>query len=89
MMQIYYNDGVNPVTCQHTCRTLREAKEWIQKQIKGYTLVGPDTECDEEVFESSKVAKFQVFDGAPITFNEDGDEDFHDPVYESPYFYTD
>lgn len=88
MMQIYYADGVNPSTCQHTCSTLKEAKAWIQKEIKGRTLVGRGTECDEEVFASSKVAKFEVYDGDPITFTEDGNEELHEPIYASPYFYT-
>ena len=89
MFEIYYTDGVNPSTCLHTSDTLKEAKAWIQKQIKGHTLVGPDTECDEEVFESSKVASYEVYYGAPITIDDDGDEQVHAPVYESPYFYID
>ncbi len=89
MFEVYYADGVNPSTCQHTSDTLKAAKAWIQSQVKGHTLVGQDTGCDEEVYESSKVAMFQVYDGAAVTFTEDGAEDFHEPVYESPYFYTD
>ena len=89
MFEIYYTDGVNPSTCQHTSDTMKAAKAWIQSQIKGHTLVGPDTECDEEVFASSKVASFEVYYGAPITIDDYGDEQVHAPVYESPYFYTD
>lgn len=89
MMQIYYTDGVNPSTFQHTCSTLEEAKGWINEQLKGYTVVDDDHMCSEDVMESAKTALYEVYDGAPVTFNEDGDEDFHDPVYESPYFYTD
>ena len=38
--------------------------------------------------ESSKTAFFAVYDGDPITFNENGDEVFHEPIYASQYFYT-
>ena len=72
----------------HTSDTLKEAKAWIRNQINGHTLVGPDTECSEEIFESSRVANFEVYYGAPITINDDGDEQVHSPVYVSPYFYT-
>lgn len=38
--------------------------------------------------ESSKTAFFAVYDGDPITINENGDEVFHEPIYASQYFYT-
>lgn len=87
-MQIYYADGVNPSTCQHTCSTLEEAKGWIKKQLKGYTVVDDDHMCSEDVMESSKTAFFAVYDGDPVTFDENGEEVFHEPIYASQYFYT-
>ena len=89
MMQIYYADGVNPSTCQHTCSTLKEAKKWINEQIGGYTMVDPYASCSEDVMESYETAFYAVFDGAPVTFDKNGNEVFHEPIYATPYFYTD
>ena len=89
MMQIYYDDGVNPGVCLHTCSTLEEAKGWINEQLKGYTMVDDDHMCSEDVMESSKTAFYAVFDGAPVTFDKNGNEVFHEPIYATPYFYTD
>ena len=88
MMQIYYADGVNPSTCQHTCSTLKEAKKWINEQLKGYTVVDDDHMCSEDVMESAKTAFYAVFDGDPVTFDENGEEVFHEPIYASQYFYN-
>ena len=46
-------------------------------------------ECSDDVFHSSKVAQLLVYEGDTITFDEDGNEDFKDSVFQSPYFYTD
>ena len=88
MMQIYYAAGVNPSPCPPPCSTLEEAKKWINEQIGGYTMVDPYAPCSEDVMESSKTAFFAVYDGDPITFNENGDEVFHEPIYASSYFYA-
>ena len=45
-------------------------------------------ECSDDVFHSSKVAQLLVYEGDTITFDEDGNEDFKDSVFQSPYFYT-
>lgn len=83
MLNIYYEDGVQPSTCIHTCSTLKEAKEWISHELNGYTMVDAD-----DVYESSRTAKYEVFDGDPIITKENGETESFDPVYESPYFYT-
>lgn len=88
MMQIYYDDGVNPGVCLHTCSTLEEAKDWINEQLKGYTMVDGDHMCSEEVMESAKAAFYVVFDGEPLIINEYGEPDFEVPVYVSDLFYT-
>ena len=89
MMNIYFDDGVQPSTCVHTCSTIEEAKIWISGQIKGYTMVDTDHACTEDVMTSSKTALYQVFEGEPVTTNEDGEPTFAEPIYESDYFYTD
>ncbi len=89
MKNIYYNDGVNPSECVHTCNTLEDAKEWVNKQLKGYTMVDADHRCTEEDYQSSRTALYRVFDGEPITLDEDGEPTLAEPIYESNYFYTD
>ena len=88
MMNIYYNDGVQPSTCVRTCRTLEEAKKWISEQLKGYTMVDDIHPCSDDVIASSKTAEFMVFDGEPFAIGVDGEPYFRELVYESDYFYT-
>lgn len=88
MMNIYYNDGVNPSKYVHTCNTLEDAKEWVNKQLKGYTMVDVDHPCTKDNYQSSKIALYQVFYGEPITLNEHGEPNLAEPIYTSDYFYT-
>jgi hypothetical protein len=88
MMNIYYNDGVNPSECVHTCSTLKDAKEWIIRELKEFTMVDDEHPCSDDVYESSHTAKYEVYDGDPIIIKEDGETESFDPVYESCYFYT-
>lgn len=88
MKQIYYNDGVNPTICLHTCSTLEEAKEWISHELKGYTMVDDDHQCTEDVIASAKTALYEVYDGEPITINVDGEPNLTEPIYRSNHFYT-
>lgn len=88
MMQIYYDDGVNPGVCVHTCSTLEEAKTWIGQELKGCTMVDADHQCSEDVMESAKTAFYVVFGGEPITLEEDGEPILAEPVYRSDPFYT-
>ena len=87
-MQIYYDDGVNPGVCLHTCSTIEEAKGWINEQLKGYTVVDDDHMCSEDVMESAKAAFYVVFDGEPLIINEYGVHGIEVPVYVSDLFYT-
>ena len=88
MMKIYYNDEVNPSICVHTCSTLEEAKDWINEQLKGYTMVDDDHMCSEDVMESAKTALYAVFDGEPIILNEFGEPIFEVPIFVSGLFFT-
>ena len=87
-MNIYFNDEVQSSVCVHTCSTFEEAKSWISKQLKGYTMVDTDHACTEDVMTSSKTALYQIFNGEPITFDEDGEPNLAEPIYESDYYYT-
>lgn len=87
-MNIYFNDGVQPSTCVNKCCTLEEAKSWIDKQLKGFTMVDADHPCSDDVIASSRTAEYMVFDGEPFTYDEDGELCLAAPIYESDYFYT-
>lgn len=88
MMNIYFNDGVQPSTCVNKCRTLEEAKCWVDKQIQGYTMVDDTHPCTDDVIASSKTGEYMVFDGEPFAIGVDGRPYFGELVYESDYFYT-
>lgn len=88
MKQIYYNDGVNPAVCVHTCSSLKEAWRWVNAQISGYKIVDPYASCSEDIMKSSKTAFYEVFEGEPISVSEDGEPTLVDPVFSSPHFYT-
>lgn len=79
MLNIYYEDGVQPSVCVHTCSTLKEAKNWVNKQLKGYTMIDADHPCTKDDYQSSKTALYQVFDEEP---------NFAELVFESDYFYA-
>lgn len=88
MKQIYYDDGVNPGVCMHTCDTLEEAKSWIKEQLKGYMVVDDEHMCSEDVMGSAKTALYEVFDGESIIINEYDKPGFEVPIYVSDLFYT-
>ena len=88
MINIYYNDGVNPSECVHTCNTLDDAKKWVNKQLKGYTMIDADHPCTKDNYQSSKTALYQVFKGEPVTLDEHGELNLAEPIYASEYFYT-
>ena len=87
-MNIYYNDGVQPTTCVSRCRTIEEAKSWVNKQLKGYTMVDDNHPCSVDVIASSKTAEYLVFDGELFAIGEDGEPCIAKPIYETGYFYT-
>lgn len=88
MFNIYYEDGVNPSECVHTCNTIEEAKQWTNHELKGHTMVDNNHPCSGDMIASSRAAQYLVFDGAPITTGENGESVLALPVYESAYFYT-
>ena len=51
-------------------------------------MVDDEHPCSDDVYESSRTAKYEVYDGDPIIIKEDGETESFDPVYESGYFYT-
>lgn len=69
--------------------TLEEALAFVNEELTGYEILGKDNGCSEDVFASSKVGNFEIFEGSPILYDEDGDDcGCAEPAYVSPYFYT-
>lgn len=89
MMNIYFDDGVQPAFFVHACSTIEEAKKWIREQLKDYIVVDDNHKCTEDVMGTSQTALYEVFNGEPITMGEDGEPNLAEPIYESEYFYTD
>lgn len=89
MLNIYYEDGVQPSTCVHSCSTIEEAKQWVNHELKGHTMVDANHPCSGDMIASSRTAQYLVFDGEPITTGENGKPVLELPLYESNYFYTD
>lgn len=73
----------------HTCSTIEEAQSWVSEQLKGREIVDADHQSTEDVMTSSKTARYQVYDGDPVTVDKDGEPNLVAPVYESDCFYTD
>ena len=88
MMNIYFDDGVQPAFFVHACSTIEEAKKWISEQLKDYIVVDDNHKCTEDVMGTSKTALYEVFNGEPISHGEDGEPNLAEPIYESDYFYT-
>ena len=84
MYQIFFNDNVNESSMIFTAKTLDDAKAWIKRELRGYTMVDENNPCSDDVFGSSKIACYEVYDGDPIV-----DGEFKDAVYVSQYFYND
>ena len=88
MMNIYFDDGVQPACFVHACSTLEEAKKWISEQLKDYIVVDDNHKCTEDVMGTSKTALYVVYNGEPITHGKDGWPNLAEPIYMSYFFYT-
>lgn len=81
MKKIFYDDGVQPSTCVHTCNTIKEAVDWIGRQLKGHELIDTDYQSAENVLTSSKTAQYQVYDGDPVVIGENGEPTLVESIY--------
>lgn len=89
MLNIYFADGVGPCRLEYSCETEEEAENWIASHIKGHKVIGPENMCTNAELASSSVGRYEVYDGSPITYDEDGNDTLEDTYFESDYFYTD
>jgi hypothetical protein len=63
-----------------------EAREFIAFQLKGYQVVCPE---DNNLDTCNNHHWFEIYDGEPVTIDEDGDEHLNDPIFSSDMVYND
>lgn len=87
---IYYNDEVNPAT-RVTCKdSLEYAESHVRVLIGNKKIVHGESECGESVFNSERVARYEVYEEDMLLLDDYGHVvDFRDPVYVSDWFLTD
>lgn len=91
-MKIYMDRNDDGSVMVHECETLNEAMEWLETETKGMMKVDSEHFCSSDVFSTSHVCCYEVYEDEPltITVDEDGEETetWNDPLYESDYYYT-
>lgn len=77
---IYYNDGIAAPFEVKRKHNLCEAKAWIAGMLKDHFIINVDDSTSLQGIEDSPLtARYEVYDGTHRD----------NPVYRSPYFYTD
>ena len=66
--------------------TEEEAREYIAEQLKGYQVVCPE---DNNLDTANNHHWFELYDGDPVTIDEEGDEHLNDPIFTSDMVYND
>lgn len=74
--------------------SLEEAKAYIEREMKGEIIVDDEHPCSDDLFATSSIAHYEVFEGEDAIVeevNEDGDETviYNELVFESQYYYND
>lgn len=86
--KVYYNDDVNAPVAMFSAESLEECKAWIKETAGALTSVDDEHPCSNEVFDSSDVFCFEVYN-RPIVEVIDDEDVFNEPVYQSaPYYYS-
>ena len=85
---VYYNDEVNDPAEVFTADTLTECEDWIEDHVEGLTPVNGEYPCTDDVFRSSKVFSYEVYEGEMIT-EVNGQAVYNDWCYSSDYYYRD
>lgn len=65
--------------------SLSAAKEYIEDKVHDSMIVDDEHNCSDDVFQSSKVCQFEVYDNVVLNT----DESFYELAYMSDYYYTD
>lgn len=85
---VYYNDEVNEMADVFRADTLEECQAWIDEDLRGRTPVDEEHPCTDDVFYSSSVFYYEVYDRPIVEVV--GDEDiFNEAVYSTDYYYAD
>lgn len=91
-MKIYMNRNNDESVMMHECDTLNEAMEWLVTETKGMQKVDSEHSCSDDVFRSSGVCFYEVYESEPLAVatDEDGEETgiWNDPIFVSDYYYT-
>ena len=89
---VYYNDEVNEPADVFSADTFEECKQWIDAQLEGMTPVDEEHYCTDDVFRSTKVFYYEVYDKPIVETN--GSESasdwvYNEAAYTTDYYYTD
>lgn len=88
-MKIYFTTNNCSTDFIKEVATLEEAIEYISTETKESMKANEGHGCTDDVFNSSAVCQYEVYKDDIVTIDEEGDEEFNDPIYTSDYFYTD
>lgn len=86
---VYFNDNVNEIAALGNFATEEEARSFAEKQLEGVMYVDEEHNCTDDVFYSSKVAYVEIYNGEPVTFDEEGEEVYNEAIFISAPFYSD
>ena len=91
MYNVYYNNGVESGILMYSTSVKEDAIEWAEREIKDKVKVDNEHSCSEEMFQTSRIAYLEVYDGEFADFDEDDVEfenpKFNDPIYQTSYYY--
>lgn len=86
--EVYYIDNVNEPALMFSADSQSECEKWIYEELEGKTPVDDEHPCTEDVFNSSKVFSYEIYQGG-LTVEIDGEEELNNPRYTSDYYYAD
>lgn len=89
MYKVYYNDAVNEPSLLYTCEKLSSAFSYCAKYVNEKVLVDEEHNCSDDVFMSSAVAHLEIYDGALIKTDIQGNMSICNPIAYTEYFYKD
>jgi len=87
--EVFYEDMVNAPAHLGTFGDLKSAKTFAEEYAKGHTLVGENNGCSDEVFNSAKVARCEIYVDGIRVIGEYDEAELVEPAYTTAYFYED
>ena len=86
---VFYDDGVNEPTAFGTFVNMNAAVQLSTKYAYDHGLVDREHDCSDGVFNSAKVARFEIYVDGIRVIGEDMGAEMVDPIYTTPWFYAD